>query len=234
MSTDPSKQVVRRLPKETRVKVIMEAARTVFEEKGYDAALTSEIAQRAGVVEGTIYRYFDSKLDLFIKVVEHWYTEMLSDFDAQLGGIRGTWNRLRFIVWWQLQVVHKDPAMSRMIYEELRYREGFRNTQVFLLQREYTRRTVGTLSAAIASGELQAGIKLSVVRDMIHGCVEHSAFMYMHRQGKFNPDEVADNIAALVYRGLAKATEESDEVRVLERLERVTEKLEALSSRADK
>lgn len=221
---------VRRLPRATRVRAIMESARKVFEEKGYDAALTSEIAEQAGVVEGTIYRYFDAKLDLFIKVVEDWYQHMLSDYDRQLKGIRGTQNRLRFMIWWQLHVVHADPAMSRLIYEELRYRPEYRNTAVFRLQREYTRRTVGIMMEAIKSGEFRADVKLSVVRDMIHGGVEHSAFAFMRGEGKFSPDEVADNITSLVYRGLANTNPEVPPVSesIVQRLEAATQQLEQL------
>jgi TetR/AcrR family transcriptional regulator, fatty acid metabolism regulator protein len=215
----------------------METARAVFEEKGYDSALTSEIAERAGVVEGTIYRYFDTKVDLFIKVVEEWYEHMLSDYDRQLAGIRGTSNRLRFMIWWQLHVVHQDPAMARLIYEELRYRPEYPKTAVFRLQREYTRRTVGIMMEAVKSGEFRTDVKLSVVRDMIHGGVEHSAFAYMRGEGKFSPDEVADNITAVIYQGLANtkpaASSALNEASIL-RLESVTDRLENLYAKRNK
>ena len=228
MSATIGRQGARRLPREDRVRAIMESARAVFEEKGYEDALTAEIAVRAGVVEGTIYRYFDTKLDLFIKVVEHWYTHMLSDYDDQLKGIRGTANRLRFMIWWQLHVVYKDPTMARLIYEELRYREEYPKTAVFRLQREYTRRTVGIMLEAVKSGEFRTDVKLSVVRDMIHGGVEHSVFAYLRGEGKFDPDEVADNITAVVYRGLSNAAAADSDGTSMQRLEHVTRQLERL------
>jgi AcrR family transcriptional regulator len=43
---------------------ILEAAIDVFSEKGFSGASTSEIAKRAGVAEGTIFRYFKTKKDL--------------------------------------------------------------------------------------------------------------------------------------------------------------------------
>ena len=88
---------VSRLSRERRVADIMKAAREVFSEKGYDEALLSDIAERADVVEGSIYRYFENKRDLLVKVIEHWYKMMLSDYDRQLSGISGTRNRLRCV-----------------------------------------------------------------------------------------------------------------------------------------
>ena len=47
---------------------ILEAAARVFAQKGYHAATTKEIAAQAGVSEGTIYNYFQSKEDLLVSI----------------------------------------------------------------------------------------------------------------------------------------------------------------------
>ncbi|SHK62738.1 TetR/AcrR family transcriptional regulator [Paramaledivibacter caminithermalis] len=48
---------------------ILDAAIQVFGEKGYSAATTSEIAKRAKVAEGTIFRYFPKKKELLHGIV---------------------------------------------------------------------------------------------------------------------------------------------------------------------
>src|SRR2546430_14366674 len=47
----------------------MEAAAEVFAERGFEGATTAEIAQRAGVAEGTIFKRFRTKRDLLLAVV---------------------------------------------------------------------------------------------------------------------------------------------------------------------
>jgi len=47
---------------------ILEAAARVFAQKGYHNATTKEIAAQAGVSEGTIYNYFQSKEDLLLSI----------------------------------------------------------------------------------------------------------------------------------------------------------------------
>lgn len=49
---------------------ILDAAEAVFGERGYHDASVSEITTRAGVAQGTFYIYFDSKLQIFIELVE--------------------------------------------------------------------------------------------------------------------------------------------------------------------
>ena len=64
MSTSPDP--IRELLVQARRNQILDAATTVFAEKGFHRATTKEIARTAGVSEGTIYNYFDSKADLLI------------------------------------------------------------------------------------------------------------------------------------------------------------------------
>jgi AcrR family transcriptional regulator len=49
---------------------IMDGARVVFLEKGFDAASMGEIARQAGVSKGTLYVYFESKEELFEAIFE--------------------------------------------------------------------------------------------------------------------------------------------------------------------
>jgi AcrR family transcriptional regulator len=50
---------------------ILEAARVVFFRDGFMAANLDEVAERAAVAKGTLYRYFDSKAELYVAVLTH-------------------------------------------------------------------------------------------------------------------------------------------------------------------
>ena len=50
---------------------IVDAAREVFRERGYDASL-DEVAKRAGVGPGTLYRHFPSRESLLDAVMQSW------------------------------------------------------------------------------------------------------------------------------------------------------------------
>lgn len=61
--------------KETTRKRIVAAALELFGRKGFDASTTKEIAKRAGVAEGTVFNYFETKEDIalhfFGREVDH-------------------------------------------------------------------------------------------------------------------------------------------------------------------
>lgn len=220
-----------RMSREKRMTDIMQAAREVFREKGYEDALVSDIAMRADIVEGSIYRYFSNKRDLLVKVIEDWYESMLSNYDQQLSGIKGTRNRLRFMIWRHLATVHDDPALSHLMLHYLRSGSDYSGTAVYDLNRKYTRRTLDIIREGIEAGELRPDIPLRLVRDMIYGCVEHRTWAYLRGEGDFDPNQTADAIVDLMLSGLQPKGTHSlavTDASFVQRLERVADRLEQI------
>lgn len=221
------KRQVNRLPPERRISDIMAAAKEVFAEKGYNDALITDIALRAGVVEGSIYRFFANKRELLIKVVEHWFEQMLRDDAEQFAAVRGSWNQIRFIAYNHLVSIHRDPALSRLMFQEIRTAPDYRGSHLFELNRAYTHRIVDAVKAGIAAGELRPGVSPSLVRDLVFGCIEHRTWAFLRGEGDFDPAEMADAIANLVHHGLSLGSTPSPMESVVARLETATARLEA-------
>ena len=66
----PTRQERKESITKMREQQILDAALKVFSGKGFAEATTTEIAQEAGVAEGTIYNYYRSKRELLIAVVK--------------------------------------------------------------------------------------------------------------------------------------------------------------------
>ena len=62
---------------------IVEVAREVFRERGYDASL-DDIAKRAGVGPGTLYRHFPTRDALFDAVMQVWVDRVTETTDKAL------------------------------------------------------------------------------------------------------------------------------------------------------
>lgn len=61
-------------------KKIVAAAIEIFAEKGYAATSTSEIAKKAGVAEGTIFRHYKTKKELLLSIVAPMMAKMIAPF----------------------------------------------------------------------------------------------------------------------------------------------------------
>lgn len=66
---DPSAKPKSRLPRAERRRQLLEVARQVFAERGYEAATLEELAERAGVSRPILYSHFGDKQGLFEAVV---------------------------------------------------------------------------------------------------------------------------------------------------------------------
>lgn len=223
---------VNRLPAEQRIADIMVAARAVFTTKGYESALISDIAERAGVVDGSIYRFFVNKRELLMRVVEDWYEKIILDDDERYYAVRGTWNRIRFIVFHHLQAIVREPALTKLAFTELRADPEYRQMRLYKLNQAYTRRLVELVREAIDAGEFRSDVSPSLVRSMLYGCVEHSTWAFLRHEGKLDVELVADGIADILYNGLV--ARQADDILVLaDRLEAATVRLERLSGAND-
>jgi len=64
---------------------IMEKAKNLFAEKGYHSVTMEEVAEACGVAKGTVYLYFDTKADLFIKIFVEAHREIIEQVRKMLG-----------------------------------------------------------------------------------------------------------------------------------------------------
>jgi TetR/AcrR family transcriptional regulator, fatty acid metabolism regulator protein len=216
-----------RLSPGKRIADIVAAARLEIAANGYDGTSMLAVAQRAGVVEGTLYRFFKTKQDLMLRVAEQWLEELLAE-DFGLGSIRGTWNRLRHLIWRGLQLMHNEPAISRFVMFEMRPSAAYRTTRVFQLNRRFTGEVRAVCEEAMQTGEFRNDVSPALLRDMIFGCIEHQTWAFLHGEGDFKLDELADSVTNVIYRGMAaRAPAEDDRVeKVVKRLEKAASLIE--------
>lgn len=182
-------------------------ARDVFCERGYENTAVSEIAARLGVVEGTIYKYFDTKRELLLKVLERWYDEMFGDYARDLAGITGTRQRLRFLIWRHLRTVEGNPLLCRLMFREFRSGQDYPGSHLHDMNRRYTQFLIEVIREGVQAGEFRRDLTLPLLRDMVYGGIEHHAWNYLCGRGELDVDGVADQITAVLCEGIAVPAE---------------------------
>lgn len=75
--------------KDARPQELLDAALALFVEKGFAATRSEEVAARAGVAKGTLYRYYESKEELFKAVVRENLAVHIAESAAQAAQYRG-------------------------------------------------------------------------------------------------------------------------------------------------
>lgn len=114
---------------------IEDAALELFFKKGFNGATTSEIAEAAGVAEGTIFRYFPTKKtilsDLMIKFIERFGEKFVLDgirkvFDANKG--KPLEVLLKAIIMDRYQLFKNNSDIAFVIFSEIRYHPDLKET----------------------------------------------------------------------------------------------------------
>lgn len=204
---------------EERTADILKAAREVFAERGFNETVMSEIAERAGVVEGSIYRYFRNKRDLMFRMAEAWFEEMIEGDAGTLTAIDGTRNRLRFVIYRHLVSIHSQPDMSRLVFQHLRPEPDYRDTLLFSLNRAYTARVIEVIDAGKKEGDVRPDVSSSLVRDIIFGSIEHRTWAFLRSEGDFDSAILADQVLNLIWSGLELPQPTMSHAEILTRIE---------------
>jgi AcrR family transcriptional regulator len=83
VSTQPG---LRERKKQQTRRLIADAARRLFVERGFDAVTVAEVARAAEVSEGTVFNYFPTKEDLFYSGMDSFEAQLVDAVGARPGG----------------------------------------------------------------------------------------------------------------------------------------------------
>ena len=107
--------------KDARPGELLEAALSLFVEKGFAGTRVDEVAKLAGVSKGTLFLYFSSKEELFKAVVRENISGLFPEWSAQFDSYEGsTANLLRSSMrtWWQRLGSTQASGITKLMMSE--------------------------------------------------------------------------------------------------------------------
>ena len=91
----PAKRTKQEIVSEFRCNEILDAGRKIFAKKGFADATMDEIAAASGLAKGTLYLYFKSKRDVYLRTLQDGTAELLERVTANMHGVTGVRAKLR-------------------------------------------------------------------------------------------------------------------------------------------
>jgi AcrR family transcriptional regulator len=193
---------------------ILEAARAVFSEQGFDAARMDEVARRARVSKGTVYNHFDSKESLLVECVLESMAENRERIDALarsssspdralaralrtqildlLPSFVGRSQSLAYQVW---TLVARDADARERLFAN--YRDFYRAGEERLCEGLDAGAETGAFRGDLHSGDL-AVLLLAVFDGLVHRA--------MFDPDRVDPERVLDTLLRLLEGGLRRAS----------------------------
>jgi len=97
----------------SRENQIMKAARELFAKKGYYEVKVDDVAELCGVAKGTLYLYFKSKADLFVRVLVEGVDDIINDIREILAYDRDLTGTLSCIFEYYEDSIRRDKYFRR-------------------------------------------------------------------------------------------------------------------------
>lgn len=195
----------RRMTREDKRRRIIEAAVEVFADKGFFGARVSEIADRAGVADGTIYLYFKSKDDILISLFEEKMAEILERLETLLGRIEEPEEKMRHYIVEHLRLVAEQPKLMQVLTVELRQSARFMKEYSPQAFAKYLALVGSILEDGQAKGVFRRGLDPGIFRRALFGAIDELSLEWVLRSKESPiPDAVlvGEQISEFIIRGL--------------------------------
>lgn len=205
---------------------ILRVGRDVFATRGYERSTTTEIAQRLGVSEATVFTYFRSKRELCMRVIADWYDEIIDAIEQGLPREAPIREQLEFVVHTHLRLfLIQGTGLCELVLSEGRKREaditgGSGSSAEFgeafiELQRRYTAPLMELLSRGQQLGQVRQDIPLRMLRSLVFGPMEHMLWEVIIAGRQINVDQSARDLVALLWPALQAPDAELQRLRAL-------------------
>ncbi len=179
---------------------IINAAINTFSEKGFEATRTREIADRAGVAEGTIFRYFPTKDAILERMVPLLIRVMMPRISGPIERILSSHTKDPVEEIWfeilidRIQMVRDNGRFIKSVLPELIHRAPLLNQLKTTIQPMIEQYIIQVLEYGKARGELDQDLSSQLVLQQMLGFILSYSML-----GKSKPEEIAQDVRAFLH-----------------------------------
>jgi TetR/AcrR family fatty acid metabolism transcriptional regulator len=182
---------------------ILRAAVEVFARTGYFNARVSDVAREAGVADGTIYLYFESKDDLLITIFREHVRLFLAGLREELEGLTGADARLRRLIRFHLETLGSDRSLAIVSQVELRqslkYMSEFSQHEIA----DYFNVIRAIVEEGQVSGTFSRDHHPQLVAKSIFGTLDEMVTSWILSEKDYRLADQAEAVAAFLLSGLS-------------------------------
>lgn len=190
-------------------KSVLKAAVEVFSEKGFAAASTSEIAQRAGVAEGTVFKHYKTKKGLLLRILSPTIIKLgapllIKDFEKILEAkYQNFGDFLQALIEDRIEYAKKNAGAVKILFHEISYHAELRE----MLKEIFVQRIFPRLQKAIRyfqkKGELAELPDDTIIRLVISTVLGYiTTRILMLPEKDWNDEKEIENMVVFLLKGL--------------------------------
>jgi AcrR family transcriptional regulator len=191
-----------RKPREERWAELIEVATQVFYEKGYDGASLQDIADRLGMLKGSLYYYIQSKEDLLFDVISTVHRDGLAVIRARAEIDGGPLERLENVIVGHVEHTCHNLVPTAVFLHELSSLPAERRREVLGSEHAYQAVFRDLIDEAQRAGLIRSDLDPRLAALSILGSTNW-VYRWFRPGGTFTPEQIGAELAEMAIRGIA-------------------------------
>ncbi|RZT84505.1 TetR family transcriptional regulator [Pseudonocardia sediminis] len=191
-----------RKPREERWAELIEVATQVFYEKGYDGASLQDIADRLGMLKGSLYYYIQSKEDLLFDVISTVHRDGLAVVRARAEVEGSPLEKLESVIVGHVEHTCRNLVPTAVFLHELSALPIDRRKEVLGSEHAYQGVFRDLIEQAQRQGDVRADLDPRLAALSVLGSTNW-VYRWFRPGGAFTPEQIGSELAEMSIRGIA-------------------------------
>lgn len=188
--------------KSGRREEILQIARTLFADKGFESASIREIGDAAGILSGSLYYHFATKDDMLDELVRPFVLPLLKHYEVIAHSDADAPARLRQMIQFGLQNLVQEPDLLKIVANDRKFfAKSERFSYVEEAWQDIFQIWYGVLQDGVRQGQFRSDLNLHItlrmIIELLNGTVD-----WFRPDGRFTIEQVIETQIELLFGGL--------------------------------
>ncbi|HEY0240092.1 MAG TPA: TetR/AcrR family transcriptional regulator [Friedmanniella sp.] len=189
-----------RLPRDQRRAQLLDAANEVFTTRGYHAAAMDEIAAAAGISKPVLYQHFDSKLDLYLALLDQACDSLVDVVQGALASTDHNADRVVAVIGAFYDFVSSTSGEFRFVFESDLTGDGRVQDRLWLVNND----VADALAVVIAEDTRLPAEQAKLLAISLVGLAQVGArYWVSDRSASIGLEQAKQLVSTLAWRGIS-------------------------------
>jgi AcrR family transcriptional regulator len=184
MTNNDSHQTRKEREEAFRRDLILDAAMTLFAEKGFDGATVADIAQASELAKGSLYQIFQSKEEIIAAIINRKIDRMSDSLSESLSINGSPTDIIRRIIANSLEDIWENRKFARIFFHEMKgfHWRGDPGLPDMVHERVFDtlKKIEQVISKGQQNGEFRSDISSATLLAALHGFLNGVIFMWLN------------------------------------------------------
>ncbi|MBC7195943.1 MAG: TetR/AcrR family transcriptional regulator [Deferribacterales bacterium] len=173
---------------------ILDSAIKIIGQKGFHGAKVKDIANDAGVADGTIYNYFNNKEDILVTIFKVKLEEYVNMAKEEIAGIDNPEEKLKTLLKYHFKVMTETPYLANVLQIELRQPIKDLRIKVRRHLKNYFRLIEQVIEEGIQKGVFNKKLDVYLAREIYFGTLDEIVSTWIFKGGEWDLQETSEKL----------------------------------------